>query len=604
MSPPSVWIETGPDGRPRMMRKQSKSASTRQLFSHTSLARSARSLFSSLRQSRDNCETDTQAPLALPAPESSSSTLNPPPRPTTPMAPASHAQSQPMTTYLMHPLQNQNQAEAAENQTSQANPFGIPHQINPGLYMPGMFPMLPHPLSGRFPNTFHPLMPLPPHHAPFHVLPTVPLPNTAPLQTHPQGSFVQNPTTANPLPPQAEMRYKCEICGRYRSARYHYKHPVPPGQFPAKTICRKCQEEATDSEETTTSESYQQSRSTHPKTRRRPPRRRSRLREHVRLNDDRHSRYESPVYSDSRSPSPDRRQHGRGGGRRHRRAATPGPDLLRGIHGLHLSPRGERIYYDERRDHPHQRDPNERRNGPGPITRARSHSRAPAPDPTILRRQFADPFAITPHVDHATSTHHSNFDGPARAHRREAYSPQRGPSPPRGRQASMPGGPEYPRQPTTCRDVEYGGSVLRPGYLRLSSRSARGWRQTRQVDEGDLPLPQSVWVANEWNEENYRENYGRQALRAPSPPILQAPSLEHMNQADYDDPEPGRARSRRSRRRPSPSPSWDSEEPEDGGLRVGDELTVIERHEPAHREDDYDWYDDQGMRVKVREVSR
>ncbi|KAF7511433.1 hypothetical protein GJ744_004622 [Endocarpon pusillum] len=55
-------------------------------------------------------------------------------------------------------------------------------------------------------------------------------------------------------PPRAatadELKYKCSICGRFRSPRFHYKHPIPPGQLPAQTVCRKCRQAGTDSEDT------------------------------------------------------------------------------------------------------------------------------------------------------------------------------------------------------------------------------------------------------------------------------------------------------------------------------------------------------------------
>ena len=54
-----------------------------------------------------------------------------------------------------------------------------------------------------------------------------------------------------PRPPTAdELKYKCNICGRFRSPRFHYKHPIPHGQLPAQTVCRKCRQTGTDSEDT------------------------------------------------------------------------------------------------------------------------------------------------------------------------------------------------------------------------------------------------------------------------------------------------------------------------------------------------------------------
>jgi uncharacterized membrane protein len=44
------------------------------------------------------------------------------------------------------------------------------------------------------------------------------------------------------------LRYKCNSCGQPRSLRYHRNHPLWPGQPPARTTCRRCREEAAESE--------------------------------------------------------------------------------------------------------------------------------------------------------------------------------------------------------------------------------------------------------------------------------------------------------------------------------------------------------------------
>lgn len=92
--------------------------------------------------------------------------------------------------------------------------------------------------------------------------------------------------------------------------------------------------------------------------------------------------------------------------------------------------------------------------------------------------------------------------------------------------------------------------------------------------------------------------------QASSPPPIGASSLGYMNRAESDEPSHREAPSRSRGRWRSKSRPWEGGDPEDEDLRAGDELTVIERHSPGHRDDDYDWYDDQGMRVKVREISR
>jgi hypothetical protein len=63
----------------------------------------------------------------------------------------------------------------------------------------------------------------------------------------PPGARILSPPRA---PTADELKYKCSICGRFRSPRFHYKHPIPPGQLPAQTVCRKCRQTGTDSEDT------------------------------------------------------------------------------------------------------------------------------------------------------------------------------------------------------------------------------------------------------------------------------------------------------------------------------------------------------------------
>ena len=79
----------------------------------------------------------------------------------------------------------------------------------------------------------------PPH--PSHVLS---------LPALPPGPRIINPPR---LPEANDFKYKCSICGRIRSPRYHYKHPIAPGELPAENICRSCRKTATDSDESFTS---------------------------------------------------------------------------------------------------------------------------------------------------------------------------------------------------------------------------------------------------------------------------------------------------------------------------------------------------------------
>ncbi|ETN37273.1 uncharacterized protein HMPREF1541_08264 [Cyphellophora europaea CBS 101466] len=65
-------------------------------------------------------------------------------------------------------------------------------------------------------------------------------------QPLPQGAGAISPPR---YPTQEDLKYKCAVCGRFRSTRYHYKHPLAPGQLPGITICRNCRDAATDSED-------------------------------------------------------------------------------------------------------------------------------------------------------------------------------------------------------------------------------------------------------------------------------------------------------------------------------------------------------------------
>ncbi|KAL8987865.1 MAG: hypothetical protein Q9177_002983 [Variospora cf. flavescens] len=44
-------------------------------------------------------------------------------------------------------------------------------------------------------------------------------------------------------------KHTCPACGKFRSARYHYRHPLAPGETPRPTLCRKCIKQHTSSEE-------------------------------------------------------------------------------------------------------------------------------------------------------------------------------------------------------------------------------------------------------------------------------------------------------------------------------------------------------------------
>jgi hypothetical protein len=85
-------------------------------------------------------------------------------------------------------------------------------------------------------------------------------------------------------------------------------------------------------------------------------------------------------------------------------------------------------------------------------------------------------------------------------------------------------------------------------------------------------------------------------LRAPSPPPKEASSLGYLESRPREDVDRrGRPAMVRSRRR---SHSRSVAEPGSTFLRPGDNITVVERHNNS----DYNTYDRDGMRVRVREI--
>lgn len=252
----STWIERGSDGRPYFVRKKPDSPPTGQAHSQALLPKSGntRSFLSFFRDSRQNrhvADVEANPQLALPAPNSS----NPPqahqPQPTAPMAPAGptpQPQFQPVAMYLVPPQQNPIQSDPRQSSNNEAHTFPSLNQYIPGHLPPGIFPFPPHPQVPQPPTMFPPTMPFPPQYGPFAMTPSGLPQGPIPLQGQPHGAQAPSLNLPMATPAPVETRYKCEICGRYRSARYHFRHPIPPGQQPARTICRKCRQEETDSE--------------------------------------------------------------------------------------------------------------------------------------------------------------------------------------------------------------------------------------------------------------------------------------------------------------------------------------------------------------------
>lgn len=493
MAQRSTWIEKDSNGRPYFVRKKPNLPSDNQSLTQGLLPRLniTRSLFSSFRNSDKNNSGDVKSCLALPSPNSSDPSSAQAPQPTVPMAPNSNAQPLPVNMYLLPPQSNQNVHESnGNNNNQQSNPFHPANHFVPMPMLPGMFPAPPPPMPTQSQNLF-PSMPFPPQHTPFPVpLHNMP-PGTVPVPGQPHGLQSQPPAMPAAPPAQADMRYKCEICGRYRSAHYHYNHPIPPGQLPGKTICRKCRKEATDSEETSSSGSYRETRSRcyHSRGPARKYRHRSRSRaqprEHTRLIDEGYARHSATSLSEFDTSSPDRRRS-RSTRHRYRRPGTPGTELVRRTRGLRLSPLGERTYDDPRtlgHNHHHfERGRQERE----VAHRSRSRFRTPSNEPRIIRRQYSDPFMSSSHVENPAANHASPayLDGSTPTYQRQSYSPQRGPRPPWERSVSISGyrGPPAISPNLNNSDAESDGKFRR--RVRSKSRSRSRSRSTRHRRSG------------------------------------------------------------------------------------------------------------------------
>ena len=245
----NTWIEKGPDGRPFFVRKKTKLPSTRQLLSDAFAPLRKPSLPFSRSYQRDHYifPVPMSTPLYLSAPPIPPAATSNPHLPQHPPAPTNSP-----TSANMNPYYPQSQQQNGKN--SENNPRGIlkpaPQSYpapSPGMY-PAPPPQVPH---GQFPSQVNvnphlgpPYSPqqFPSQHLPF---PTQP-PGISQATPLPPGARVISPPR---LPSADDLKYKCSVCGRFRSARYHYKHPIPPGHYPGRTICRNCREEATDSED-------------------------------------------------------------------------------------------------------------------------------------------------------------------------------------------------------------------------------------------------------------------------------------------------------------------------------------------------------------------
>ncbi|KAL8679646.1 MAG: hypothetical protein Q9186_004107 [Xanthomendoza sp. 1 TL-2023] len=78
-----------------------------------------------------------------------------------------------------------------------------------------------------------------------------PMQYSQPPQYLPQPADTTTTTVTTTVEPQpsSSSKHSCPSCGKFRSPRYHYRHPLAPGETPRPTLCRRCVKQHTSSEE-------------------------------------------------------------------------------------------------------------------------------------------------------------------------------------------------------------------------------------------------------------------------------------------------------------------------------------------------------------------
>lgn len=372
----------------------------------------------------------------------------------------------------------------------------------------------------------------------------------------------QSHTPTVPQSRPAELRYKCEVCGKFRSTRYHYENPIPPGRLPARTICRKCRETATDTEDGS-SDGPPSNRPPRSHGRRTPrsrsrqtpgvslqSRRRARSVERLQAFSQRHDRSVDPSSSES-SLSSSLEECYRS--RRRPRSSSRHTELVRHTQRMRLSPVGQLILRDFDEDNSRPRRRHQDVGAYGGIDRRRQHTRTGTSIGERDRHEQAyrrgdgrcDDFLTEEH----RHIHRSRYQDNARP-----YSPQH------GRSRSQ--------------------APHRPG---LDGEIDDHKRESGEI----LSLSET---------HPHQRHHGSRGCGGSS---TATSSLSSSELPDTDGPR-RQTRSGRDGRFRSRSRRLGHDAELAGMMRPGDELTLIERH-PPYPPDDYEWYDNEGMRVRVRE---
>lgn len=241
----------------------------------------------------------------------------------------------------------------------------------------------------------------------------------------------------------------------------------------------------------------------------------------------------------------------------------------------------------------------------------RAHSRASSRGRRTIQRQYSNVYVESPRTAEHHFERYEYIAGPPISPHQLRYPPQQGPPLPGVRAMSRPVHQRAPYHPDRHHSEESYEGDGEDGYKPARSGSTRRGRlrsREANLDRGGMmALPKAGILrhpAQESDEETVVTSHDRRGRRlgyAPSPPPARSSSMGYLTEPEMDERERhqplyGHSQRRRSRSRPHPVEARGL-----SNLRAGDALTVVERHVPRPAQD-YDWYDNEGIRVRVREI--
>jgi hypothetical protein len=212
MEPGTTWVERGSDGRLYFVRKKLKLPSTRSLLVDAlAPKRRSFSLFRNPGKDFLTMSAPVSTPLSFPARTTESSISRSMAPVMLPSQPRSVMYPLPYPTLYLAPPQTSQENRAPSVQQHLLDHAPQHRFAPPGMYSPGL-------ASSHYPAA-------------------------QPLSSGARALSPPRTIAAD------DSKYKCSVCGRFRSPRYHYNHPVPPGELPRNTVCSRCRDVGTESEE-------------------------------------------------------------------------------------------------------------------------------------------------------------------------------------------------------------------------------------------------------------------------------------------------------------------------------------------------------------------